>query len=209
VVYEDTAVIRADCLRKFGGCRERTIRQRATVIEEGWDATMTGQDDAAFSEYALARWATLYRLSVMLAPDAHAAEDILQEALVKTYRSWRSVTRAEHPDAYVRRIVVNTAIAQSAKASRRKERSDPDPPDELVASGDDLAVEHLRVWSAVSELAPRQRAVIVLRFYADLSETEIADALGCAPGTIKSQSHAAIANLRRSLKPSLDEVDEK
>ncbi len=103
------------------------------------------------------------------------------------------------PEAYVRRMVVNEIIGSRRHGWRRRER-----PHELVEppgaspSPETGVVERDAVWAAVRALPVRQRAVIVLRYYEDLSEQEIADALGCSRGTVKSQASAALASLRRS-----------
>jgi RNA polymerase sigma-70 factor (sigma-E family) len=153
---------------------------------------------AEFDEFFRATWPRLFRTAYAVAGDAASAEDALQAAYAKAYASWRRVRRAEHPEAYVRRIVVNEILGVRRLARSRRERPDPSPePRGSVASPELGVVEHAVVWDAVRALPPRQRAVVVLRYYEDLSEEQIADVLGCSRGTVKSQAAAALTNLRR------------
>ena len=156
---------------------------------------MTSTGD--FSEFYLATWPRLYRTACAVAGDAAAAEDALQSAYARAYASWRRVRNADHPEAYVRRIVLNEIISTRRRAFWRRERTTDAPPDRGQPPVEAEVAEHDRVWRAVLDLPVRQRAVIVLRYYEDLSETEIAAVLGCSRGTVKSQASAALANLRR------------
>ena len=151
-----------------------------------------------FDEFFRATWPRLYRTAYAVAGDAASAEDALQAAYVKAYASWGRVSRTEHPEAYVRRIVVNEILGTRRRAWWQRERphGSPEPPGR-VAAPDVGVVEHDAVWLAVRALPPRQRAVIVLRYYEDLSEEQIAAVLGCSRGTVKSQASAALTSLRR------------
>ena len=154
------------------------------------------RDEASYVEFVSARWASLYRLAFLLAGTQHAAEDLLQASLLRAYVAWDKVQRTESPEAYVRRIVVNNSISDGRRRSRRPEvvvESLPELPGTAV--GADF-VDRAAVWPLVAALPPRQRAVVVLRYYEDLSEAEIARVLGCAPGTVKSQASAALRTLR-------------
>ena len=153
-------------------------------------------------------WPRLYRTAYAVAGGDHgAAEDALQAAFARAFASWRTVRRADHPEAYVRRMVVNEVLDQRRRAWRRRERSEPEQPaDDAVGlhgaaptrdQTGDRVVERSTVWDAVLALPARQRAVVVLRYYEDLPEREIADILGCATGTVKSQASAALTTLRR------------
>lgn len=154
-----------------------------------------GPDFATF--YATA-WPRLLRTTYAVAGDRQLAEDALQTALAKAYAAWPRVSRTDDPFAYVRRIAVNAAIAQHRKAHRRRETTVEVLPDRPTPSpGDPL--ERDGVLVAVRALPPRQRAVVVLRYYEDLSERQIAELLGCRPGTVKSQASAALATLRSLL----------
>jgi len=151
-----------------------------------------------FAELFRASWARLYRLAFAVSGDRAAAEDDLQNAFAKVYAQWGRVQRAEHPQAYVRRIVLNEVLGGRRKGFLKRER----PHAEVetsgsVASPEYAVVERDAIWAAVRALPPRQRAVVVLRYYEDLSEAEIADALSCSRGTVKSQASAALTALRR------------
>lgn len=152
--------------------------------------------DRAFTEYVDARAATMLRTAVHLcAGDTAAAEDLVQNTLVRTYVSWRKVRDPGLRDAYVRRIMVRLA----ARPSRR-----PTPVERLPEPAPDRSHEHGyaerdAISSYLAVLPARQRAVVVLRYYEDLSEREIADVLGCAPGTVKAHASRALATLRAQL----------
>jgi RNA polymerase sigma factor (sigma-70 family) len=101
------------------------------------------------------------------------------------------------PEAYLRRMVVNEVLNDHRKARRRQEITSDEPPERVAVLDDGRHDDQM--WRAISSLPPRQRAVLVLRYYEDLSEQQIADALGCRPGTVKSQASAALASLRSRL----------
>jgi len=163
------------------------------LMGEGW---LPSEDD--FAEFFAATWPRMFRTALALVGDASAAEDVLQSAYAKAFASWRRIASANHPEAYVRRMVVNEIISSRRHGWWRRER--PHESVELAAtveSPEHRVVAHGALWPAVQQLPLRQRAVIVLRYYEDLSEREIAAVLGCSPGTVKSQAAAALANLRR------------
>jgi RNA polymerase sigma-70 factor (sigma-E family) len=151
-----------------------------------------------FDEFFRATWPRLFRTAYAVAGDVASAEDALQGAYAKAYASWRRVSRTEHPEAYVRRIVVNEILGTRRRGWWQRERPHEslEPPGQ-VASPDVGVVERDAVWATVRALPPRQRAVIVLRYYEDLTEEQIAEVLGCSRGTVKSQASAALTNLRR------------
>ncbi|WP_231496299.1 MULTISPECIES: SigE family RNA polymerase sigma factor [unclassified Nocardioides] len=152
-----------------------------------------------FDEFFRATWPRLYRTAYAVAGDAASAEDALQAAFARVYASWRRISSVDHPEAYVRRMVVNEIIGSRRRGWWQRERPVADLEGAGRVESPEVGVaDRDAVWSAVQALPLRQRAVIVLRYYEDLSEREIADALGCSPGTVKSQASAALANLRRS-----------
>lgn len=155
-------------------------------------------DDEDFAEFVGARWASLYRLAYLLAASHAGAEDLLQTTLEKAYVNWGRIARTDHPEAYVRRMLATTLVS-----SRRRmwfgERPSSDLPDSVDDSAELPVLDRSILWPLICALPERQRAVIVLRYYEDLSEAAIAAVLGCAPGTVKSQSSAAIGALRRAL----------
>jgi RNA polymerase sigma-70 factor (sigma-E family) len=152
-----------------------------------------------FDEYVAARGQALLRFAYVLTGDAHLAEDLVQEALVRLHGRWRRVNAAEHPDAYVRRAVVN------ADRDRRRRRSAAEVPvdatsgwTDRAAHGDhgDALAERAAMWQALGSLPPRQRAVLVLRYYADCDDAAIGELLGCAEATVRSNAARALAALR-------------
>ena len=152
-------------------------------------------DDQDFHDFVVAGSAGLFRLARVLAPDPHAGEDLLQATLLKAWSAWPRVRRAENPEAYVRRVMVNIAL----KARRRRWRDEtptavlPErPAADQLASVDDRDV----LVAAIRGLPPRQRAAVVLRYFADLDDTAIADALGCSVATVRSQISRALVTLR-------------
>jgi RNA polymerase sigma-70 factor (sigma-E family) len=152
--------------------------------------------DADFSAYMAARQPALLRTAYLLTGDRHTAEDLVQTALAKLYLSWDRVQRHESLDGYVRRILVNEHNSLWRRAWKRSEFSSDVVPEGAVSDvyDDGQAGE---VWAAVQTLPRKQRAVIVLRYYEQLSEAEIAHTLGISTGTVKSQASRALATLRK------------
>ena len=157
------------------------------------------RDEQDFEQYVLARWATLHRLALLLTGSEAAAQDLVQVTLEKTYVAWPRVSTMESPDGYVRRIMVNTLASSHRRAWRRHEVPMSDPPERPVEEAERMVLDRALLWPLVCALPQRQRAVIVLRYYEDLSEREIADVLGCAVGTVKSNAHDAMVALRRGV----------
>ena len=158
--------------------------------------TITQDRDAEFSAYMAARQPSLLRTAYLLTGDRHTAEDLVQTALAKLYLSWDKVQRRELVDGYVRRILVNEHNSLWRRAWRRRELSTDTVPDragppDRVDNGDDGAL-----WDFVQTLPRKQRAVIVLRYYEELSEAETAEILGISVGTVKSQASRALASMR-------------
>ena len=150
----------------------------------------------AFSAFATSRWPGLVRLAYGLTGDRWTAEDLAQTALAGTYVAWRRVSRADDPDAYLRRILINAA---NRRFRRRRVAEQPgDPPETPVEGPADLVGERAALLAALRLLPSRQRAVVVLRYWADLTDTQIAAALGCSPGTVRSQLSRALSKLREN-----------
>jgi len=157
-----------------------------------------------FREFVLARRPALSRTALLLTGSHHAAEELVQEALVKAAARWRRLTAEGDPEAYLRRIMVNDRISWWRR--RRRESAVPAVPERASVDGSDTVNGRLDLAAALATLPARQRAVIVLRFYEDLSVEETAALLRCAPGTVKSQTSDALARLRR-LVPALVETE--
>ena len=123
----------------------------------------------------------------------------MQSALVKAYRTWPRVRDADSPEAYLRRMVVNQLLSWRRRKSWSTTSTTGSAIEPSRASHENEVVEHQLVWSAVGDLPPRQRAVIVLRYYEGMTEADIAETLRIRPGTVKSQASAAMARLRAVL----------
>ena len=163
--------------------------------------------DEGFVEFVSARWARLYRTACVLTLDPATAEDVLQTAMEKTYLRWHRVRRMDDPAAYVRKVIVNAAISSGRRAWRRVESPREVLPERPLPGAESGVEEHAALWPLVCALPERQRAVVVLRYYEDLTERETAEVLGCSVGTVKSQAHDAIHALRRGLsEPQPGEV---
>jgi RNA polymerase sigma-70 factor (sigma-E family) len=161
--------------------------------------------DEGFSAFAASRWPGLVRLAFGLTGDRWAAEDIAQTALARAYVAWRRVSRADNPDAYLRRILVN---ASHHRFRRRRVTEQPgDLPEMPVDGPADLVGERAALLAALHQLPPRQRAVVVLRYWQDLTDAQIAATLGCSPGTVRSQLSRALAKLREN--PALGEGEDR
>ncbi|WP_221200221.1 SigE family RNA polymerase sigma factor [Nocardioides soli] len=155
--------------------------------------------DPGFEEFYAAHASRMVKVAYSIVRDKHAAEDVVQAAFVKAFAAWWRVRRADDPVAYTRRIVVNTALAHLRKPARRFEHSRAEVPDRPAAQPDVMGTGPGEVWDLLGQLPPRRRAIVVLRYFEGLSEREIADVLGCRPGTVKSQASAALRTLRDRL----------
>ena len=146
--------------------------------------------DANFDEFVAARSRSLLRTAYLLTHDHALAEDLLQTALAKAWFSWKRIQG--EPEPYVRKILVNTY----ATWWRRKWKAE-QPTEELPESAPpESPAEPTDLWTAMERLPRRMRAVVVLRYFEDLTEAQTADALGCSVGTVKSQASKALAKLR-------------
>jgi RNA polymerase sigma-70 factor (sigma-E family) len=152
--------------------------------------------DEEFTEFVHAVWPGLYRTAYLMLGEHQLAEDLVQTSLAKTYASWRKVKEPAAAPAYARVVLANTAASWFRRRSWRNER----PTERLPVPGDEHDPStRPAVIDALRTLAPRQRAVVVLRYYDDLSVREVAHALGISEGTVKSQTSDALARLRRQL----------
>jgi RNA polymerase sigma-70 factor (sigma-E family) len=151
--------------------------------------------EAAFCDYVQARGAALLRIAIMLTGNRADAEDLVQAALAKTYLAWDKINDRAALDAYVRRAMVNTHISWW-----RRRKVEEFPTDELP---DQVVADHAResdtaevVRQALDRLPQRMRAAVMLRYFEDMTEPEIAAALGISLGTVKSTVSRAVARLR-------------
>lgn len=159
---------------------------------------MVASADEEFSEFMQGRWSQLVRLGYALSGDLQTAEDLAQTAFARAYASWWRVRRADNPDAYVRRIVVNANRNRFRKPRVSELLTESLPelsvPADGVSQRDDRAV----LVQELMRLSPGQRAAVVLRYWLDLSEAETAALLGCSVGNVKSQAARGLAKLRAS-----------
>ena len=153
------------------------------VVRADWE----GQ----FAEYFSVRAQPLRRLAYSLCGDWHTAEDLVQLTFVRLYRRWPHI-RDESVDAYTRRALVNAFLTH--RRSRRRESLVAEPPEQAAGGGD--LTDSLTVRRALADLAPRQRAAVVLRYLEDLPVAEVASLLGITEGTVKSQTARAIQSMR-------------
>ncbi len=151
--------------------------------------------DAEFAAFAIPAQRRLRRTAYLVCGDWHRAEDIVQTALASVYARWERIRREEGPEGYAHRAVVNAAIDERRRPWRR-ERPVEFLPERAAPQDDGIT---LAVLEALAGLAPRQRAVVVLRYVEDLDVDATAALLGISPGTVKSQSSKALANLREHL----------
>ncbi|MGH3443943.1 MAG: SigE family RNA polymerase sigma factor [Nocardioidaceae bacterium] len=155
--------------------------------------------DAAFESWLVAREPALQRTAHLLTGDVHTAQDLVQNTLAKLYLSWDRLRGIENADAYARRILLNEHRTAWRRPVRRREQVVGEVPDRPAPDQPEYDGRREAVWRFVCSLPPKQRAVVVLRFYEQLTEPEIADLMGISLGTVKSQSSRALAALRAQL----------
>jgi len=156
--------------------------------------------DEEFAELVHACWASLYRTAYLMLGDRADAEDLVQTALAKTYANWGRVRSVDAAPGYARTTLVNTAASWFRKKGWRNERPTEVLPENLHET--DLS-DRRTIIDALGTLPPRQRAVVVLRYYEDLSVAQVAHALGITEGTVKSQTSEALNKLRALLGDSV------
>ncbi|HEY3530969.1 MAG TPA: SigE family RNA polymerase sigma factor [Nocardioides sp.] len=162
---------------------------------------MGRRDRSEFAEFALARAGALHRAAYLMVGETQLAQDLVQEALTKTYVAWPRLRDPRNAEAYCRKAITTTAISWFRRKGWDNERpTEVLPEDSEGSAGHESAVaQRDAVWRALRDLPPRQRAALVLRFYQDLTEAQTAEAMGCAVGTVKSQVSAGLAKLRERL----------
>jgi len=156
---------------------------------------MGAESDDEFRDFMRGRWSAMVRLAYTLTGDQGHAEDIAQAAFASAYSAWGRVRRAGDPDAYVRAIVIHENSKRFRKQRVREDLRAVVP--ECGTGADDRLADRAALRDTLSRLGPRQRTVIVLRFWLDMSEADTARALNCSVGTVKSQTSRALATLRK------------
>jgi RNA polymerase sigma-70 factor (sigma-E family) len=165
--------------------------------------TRSAEPDPRVEEWVDAALPRLMGVALSLTGHRQDAEDLLQETLAKVILKWRAVEQAGSPDAYVRRAMVNTFISGKRRKSSREVVSHALVTGDgigaqVAASADDLAARD-HVWRLLATLPPRQRAVLVLRYYDDLPDAQIAEVLGCSAVSVRVAAHRAMGTLRGAL----------
>jgi RNA polymerase sigma-70 factor (sigma-E family) len=153
-------------------------------------------DETSYREYVRHRLDGLRRTAFLLCGDWHLADDLVSIALVKLLRHWPRVSAMDQPDAYVRRMLLRALLDERRRPWRRERPTDALP--DRVTAPDDPS-ERLAILALLAELPPRRRAVLVLRYFCDLSVEDTAAALDCTEGTVKSQTARALDTLRARL----------
>lgn len=159
---------------------------------------MRGEIDAQFREFVAARQGALLSTACLLAGDWASGEDLLQTALTKTYLAWPRIRDKTAVEAYVRKTMTRTAISWWRRRWRA-EQPTAELPEVVVRDPSELADDRDLVLQALRTLPTAQRAVLVLRFHADLTEAQTAELLGVSVGTVKSQTSRGLAKLRARL----------
>lgn len=167
-------------------------------------ATARNSRDAEFAEWMEARQRKLLRTAYLLTGNVHEAEDLVQTALAKVYLAWDRVSKAESIDAYARKILVNEHTSMWRRLWRQRETVTDTHSYDVPVDSPEYDGVSAALWETVRGLPERQRAVVVLRYYEQLSEKEAAEALGVTVGTIKSQSSRALDTLRDQLGSRTD-----
>lgn len=182
-------------------CVASLTRTAVTTGNPG-DLGMAG--DSSFEEFVAARSGRLFTMALLLTGHRRAeAEDLLQDVLERAYRRWGRITRTGSPDAYVRQMMINAAVDRWRLVRHRRE-------EQLVVESADFAARDQAVDIAdrdmllrvLAQLPPRQRAVLVLRYFEDLTEAQTAAILGCTVGAVKSQASRALARIRQIALPA-------
>ncbi len=156
------------------------------------------EEHRQFREYFVARRDTVRRTAYMLCGDWHWADDLTQSAFMRLAVSWRKVNDRQALDAFVRTCLMRAYFADLRKVWRRRERSVEALPD-VAVSTDGASADRAAFLAALRRLPPRQRAVLVCRYYQDLDVATTAQTLGCSPGTVRSQAARGLDKLRALL----------
>ena len=162
-------------------------------------------EQIGFAEYVALRRDTWVRAASLLTGDPHTAEDLVQTALMRVWPRWRRISGRGDADAYIRAVLMNVFLTSLRNRRWREVTADPQAihasdHHPTAPSTSDAVDARLHLQHLLTGLAPRQRAVLVLRYYLDLSEAETANTLGCSVGTVKSQAAKGTARLRSHIE---------
>jgi RNA polymerase sigma-70 factor (sigma-E family) len=160
-----------------------------------------------YEEFVRSRLQALLRYAVMLTGDPHTAQDLVQETMIRVQLKWRRVAKADQPERYVQRMLTNAYIDLRRGSWLRRVTLLADPTEPRPATSEldhaERAAARDEMWILLARLPRRQRAALVLRFYEGLPDSEIAEVLGCAAGTVRAHISRALATLRAQLVPAL------
>ncbi|SFE06072.1 SigE family RNA polymerase sigma factor [Blastococcus tunisiensis] len=159
---------------------------------------MSDSRDDEFTDFVVGHGAQLLRTACLVTGDRHRGEDLLQTALAKAYGSWSKVRRADHPQAYVRRLMINTHLSW-ARRLMNSEQVIETLPDRADGDLQAAHAETDEMRTALLTLSPRVRAAVVLRYFDDLSEAQTAEAMGCSRSTVNNHVTKGLAALRALL----------
>jgi RNA polymerase sigma-70 factor (sigma-E family) len=162
---------------------------------------VASDDWATFAEYVSARSASLQRAAYLMVGDGGLAQDLVQEALIRTYTAWPRLRDPAGAEAYTRKAMTATAITWFRRKAWAAERPSDRPPGSAPSHADGTDGQSW-LWQCLRRLPIRQRVAIVLRYYEDLTEAQTAAAMGCAVGTVTSTVAAGMARLRDLAGPS-------
>jgi RNA polymerase sigma-70 factor (sigma-E family) len=162
-------------------------------------------DRSDFEEFPSSTGTTFAREAYLICgADRSAAEDAVQEALTKAYVRWGHISGLSNPSGYVRRMVINECLTTRRRWRRRHESHTPMVQGHVVG-GFEPVEDRAVLGQLLAQLGPRQRAVLVLRYFCDMPDPQIAEVLGCSPANVRSQASRALASLRRSTSTSTPE----
>jgi RNA polymerase sigma-70 factor (sigma-E family) len=165
-------------------------------------------DVEGYREFVAARLDSLRRTAYLLCGDWHTADDLVSTTLTKLFRHWHRVSAMDDPDAYTRRTLLRAWLDERRRPWRREAARDVLPDRAADQNGPDGLADRLTILALLAELPPRRRAVLVLRYFCDLSVEETARELDCSTGTVKSQAARAIQALRaRLVAPSVGDME--
>jgi RNA polymerase sigma-70 factor (sigma-E family) len=158
-----------------------------------------------YEEFARSRLQALLRYAVMLTGDPHTAQDLVQETMIRVQLKWRRVVKADQPERYVQRMLTNAYIDLRRGSWLRRVTllAEPAEPRRATIDHAERTAARDEMWLLLSRLPRRQRAALVLRFYEGLPDSEIAEVLGCAAGTVRAHISRALATLRAQMEPAL------
>jgi RNA polymerase sigma-70 factor (sigma-E family) len=152
-----------------------------------------------FHEFVVARRPDLVRTAFLLCGDPDEAHDLVQTALMRMHRRWSAIERTDAPEVYARKVIVNLSASWWRRRLRHRWVALSELAEPLVAHPGEQLAARAELWEAVMTLPPRTRAVLVLRYFEDLSEAETARQLGCSVGSVKSQASRGLARLRQEM----------